>query len=551
MRHSLYFTLMTSMLLFSTYKIYAMNPENEANVMIVPVPASVSMQQGSFTLNSSTRINLINNSKELKYSADFFSGLVENSIGGKVKTIRSQKDENNAINININSSFADEEYLLNISKERIDIEGGSPKAVFYAFQSLRQILPPSIEKGEALKVIELPCAMIKDKPDFAYRGIMLDVCRHFFTVPEIKQFIDILALHKINTFHWHLTDDQGWRIEIKKYPNLTKIGSVRAQTLKNHSHDVQKIYDGTPYSGYYTQKEIKEIVDYATKHFITVIPEIEMPGHATAALASYPYLGCKGSGYKVMEEWGISKDVYCAGKESTFKFLEDVLTEVMKLFPSEYIHVGGDECPKDAWKECPLCQKRIKDESLKDEAGLQSYFTDRIEKFLNQHGRKLIGWDEILEGGISKTATVMSWRGAKGGIKAASMGNDVIMSPNTYCYLDYYQSTDAKNEPLAIGGYLPVEKVYDFNPYEDIDSTAYKYIKGVQGNIWTEYIGTFGHLQYMSLPRMAAISETGWSYSRKNYDDFSARMRVLAKRYDYLGYNYAKHMFSPQTTKQN
>jgi hexosaminidase len=346
----------------------------------------------------------------------------------------------------------------------------------------------------------------------------------------------------MNTFHWHLTEDQGWRIEIKKYPKLTEVGAYRKETIVGHPRRSEpRVYDNTPYGGFYTQDEVRDIVAYAKSKFVTVIPEIEMPGHALAALAAYPELSCTGGPFEVATRWGIFDDVYCAGKEETFKFLEDVLTEVMDLFPSQYIHVGGDECPKTKWQKCPDCQKRIKDEGLKDENELQSYFIKRMEKFISSKGRRLIGWDEILEGGLPPEATVMSWRGVEGGIEAAKQDHDVIMTPTTYVYLDYYQS-DPQDQPLAIGGYLPLEKVYSFDPeFEELNQEQQKHILGVQGNVWTEYIATPEHLEYMTYPRMIAISEIGWSPSSlKDFDDFLARFSVERKRLDEMGINYFK-----------
>lgn len=377
---------------------------------------------------------------------------------------------------------------------------------------------------------------------------MLDSGRYFWTPDQVKEFIDILALHKMNRFHWHLTEDQGWRIEIKKYPELTRVGSVRRETIVGHYANSTE-YDGTPYGGFYTQKEIREIVQYAADRFITVIPEIELPGHAVAALASYPWLGCRGEGYEVRTRWGISPEVYCPGKETTFGFLQDVFTEVLALFPSEYIHIGGDECPKESWKTCPMCQQRIKDEGLKDEFELQSYTVRRMEKWLGEHGRKIIGWDEILEGGVSPTATVMSWRGSKGGIAAAKAGNHVIMAPNDFCYLDYYQTKDPMKEPLGIGGFVPVSKSYALDPYNGLAPEERPYILGVQANLWTEYIFTSTHLKHMLLPRLAAIAEVGWAYDRKDFADFKRRMNSFRKCYDAAGYNYATYFSTAKTNK--
>ena len=437
-------------------------------------------------------------------------------------------------------TLGDEAYTLRITKKGITIDASSASGRFYALQTLRQLIPAQKEGEKKAKYAVLPCCEIKDAPVFAYRGAHFDCCRHFFTAEEVKKYIDILAFHKINHLHWHLTDDQGWRIEIKAYPRLTEIGGWRKGTVIGKEWGK---YDGIRYGGFYTQEQIKEVVEYAKERFITIVPEIEIPGHALAALTAYPELGCKGEGYEVSQTWGVFPQVFCPGKESTFKFWETVLTEVTELFPSKLIHIGGDECPKTEWKECPLCQKRIADEGLKDEAELQSYVTRRIEAFLNSKGRNIIGWDEILEGGVTKTATIMSWRGTKGGIAAAKSGNHVIMTPNDYCYLDYYATKDTQNEPLAIGGFVPLEKSYSFNPYESLELEMHKYIIGVQGNLWTEYITTFDHAQYMLLPRIAALAEVGWTYGKKDYQDFLQRMRHLTTYYDANGWNYGKHAF--------
>ncbi len=392
---------------------------------------------------------------------------------------------------------------------------------------------------------------VSDKPHFGYRGGMLDVGRHMFSVEEVKKFIDILALHKMNRFHWHLTEDQGWRIEIKKYPNLVNVGSMRKETAIGHQYVKPETYDGVPYGGYFTQDEVREIVRYATERYIEVIPEIDMPGHMVAALASYPELGCTKGPYEVRTRWGISDDVLCAGRESTFEFIEGVLDEVVALFPSKYIHIGGDEAPKVRWQACPDCQKRIAEEGLKDEHELQSYFMKRVENYLmTKHGRNIIGWDEILEGGVSKTATVMAWRGAQRGILAAKLGNTVIMTPSQYCYLDFAQTSDrvANGEPISGGrnGKRPLNlrKAYSFDPYNELNEEERKVILGVQGNMWTEYVDSFERVQNMVLPRLAAIAEISWTYGEKNYDDFARRVHLLRKLYDKCGYKYAPYFFN-------
>lgn len=512
---------------------------------IIPKPVSVVRQKAEFVIEGNILINLQENSRLMLQNGNYLSEQINNLFEKKLKTVTGKNKLSNAINISIDKKLGEEAYSLEVTKKQINIAGGSPKGVFYGIQTLLQIIPEEYITKKSVGRILVPGVKINDYPKFQYRGAMLDVGRHFFTVDEVKQFINILALHKINTFHWHLTEDQGWRIEIKRYPRLTEIGSVRQQTLSNHLRDKTHQYDGIPHKGYYTQEEIKDIVQYASDRFITVIPEIDMPGHFTAALAAYPELGCKDDKqYQVREKWGIFEDVLCIGKESSFEFVENVLLEVMQLFPSKYIHIGGDECPTTAWKTCPHCQKLMKKENLTKESNLQNYFTHRIEQFLQAHGREMIGWDEVLEGGVSQTATIMSWRGTKGGIEAARKGNKVIMSPGTHCYFDKYQSMSIASEPLAIGGYIPVSKVYEFDPLLGLNSDESKNILGLQANVWTEYIKDFNQVQYMLLPRLAALAEVGWTYGEKNEDEFISRLKQLTRRYDAMSYQYAKHIFT-------
>ena len=472
-------------------------------------------------------------------------------FGKKLKYESSVKGAGNII-IRTDSSLPAEGYILDIKPENIIIQCSTDAGAFYAIQSLKQLIPvQAYETPLDLESLKLSTITIEDAPHFQYRGFMLDCSRHFWNVETIKEVIDILALHKINRFHWHLTEDQGWRIEIKKYPLLTKKGSLRKETTTGHNEG----FDGIPYGGYYTQKDIKEIVKYAAERFITIIPEIEIPGHSLGALCAYPYLGCRGEegNYETWPMWGVSPQIACAGKESTFKFWEDVLKEVIELFPSEYIHIGGDEAPRDEWKVCELCQKRIKDNNLKNEAELQSYVTERIEKFLNSKGRKIIGWDEILEGGVSQNATIMSWRGASGGINAARKGNYAIMTPNSHCYLDYYQTADRADEPDAIGGYLPLSKSYELDPYDKLTPEEQKYILGVQGNLWCEYIPTPMQLQYMALPRLSAIAEIGWSNPSaedKKNNNFIERAKHLSRYYSVFGWNFAKHFYEGTTPNE-
>jgi hexosaminidase len=449
----------------------------------------------------------------------------------------------------VDPAMGREEYTLEVSKKGVNIVGGSEAGVFYGLETLKQMMVTNAvwttKNSVSSAVFTLPQVKIHDKPAFEYRGAMLDVSRHHADKHSVMRFLDMMAIHKLNTFHWHLTDDQGWRIQIKSHPELTSVGSVRAHTLIGHGGNPPFKYDGKPVAGCYTQDEVREIVAYAAKLHITVIPEIEMPGHAEAALAAYPEIGCTGGPYEVWPRWGVNKEVFCAGNDKTFEILEDVLAEVIELFPSKIIHIGGDECPKDRWKECPKCQARIKNEGLKDEHHLQSYFIQRIEKWMIAHGRNIIGWDEILEGGLSKTAMVMSWRGNAGGIAAAKAGNYVVMSPNSHCYLDYYQARPTNKEPFGIGGYLPLAKVYTLDPYEGIPADYHKFILGVQGNLWREYVSTMSHTFYMVLPRIAAIAETGWSYPYKDFDSFKSRLKTMRILYDIYGYKYAEHDDQP------
>ncbi len=460
------------------------------------------------------------------------------SMVGCGKGVRNFKD-NPAVKTRIDKHMAPEEYELATDRGRVVITAGSEAGIFWGRQTLAQIVAQS---GD-----DIPGVRIHDKPAFAYRGAHLDCCRHFFSVDEVKDFIDLIALHKINVFHWHLTEDQGWRAEIKQYPRLTEVGSVRAETLVGHYGSNQ--YDGTPYGGFYTQDEMRDVVAYAADRFVTVIPEIEMPGHASAALASYPNLGCRGADYpyNVQTTWGVFPEVFCAGNPETVTFLEGVLDEICDIFPSEYIHIGGDEAPREEWEKCPKCQALMKEKGFTREAELQSYLITTVEQYLSDKGRKIIGWDEILDGGVSQSATVMSWRGAKGGIAAAKMGNDVVMTPNSHFYLDYYQTGDpvGNGEPLAIGGNLPLRKCYAFDPFDQLDENEKAHIKGIQANIWTEYIATYDHVQHMALPRLAALAEVAWCPdNRTEYDQFVGRIeKALLPIYNARGYKYADYAF--------
>lgn len=521
--------------------------EQEANYQVIPLPQEVSLTQGNpFKLNGNVLIAYPENNALLQRNAEFLSEYIRQSTGyaPKTKAIAAGEQVKNAITLGLDPDIANKEgYVLTTTPEGISINGQTENGVFYGIQTLRKSIPAEAKGATIL----IPAGEIKDEPRFSYRGMHLDVGRHFFPIEFIKKYIDLLALHNMNTFHWHLTEDQGWRIEIKKYPKLTEIGSQRSRTVIGRN---TQEYDNTPYGGFYTQEEAKEIVKYAQERYITVIPEVDLPGHMLAALAAYPEMGCTGGPYEVCPRWGVFKDVLCIGNDKTMQFLEDVMSEIIEIFPSEYVHIGGDEAPRDRWKECPKCQARIKAEGLKADKNhtaedrLQSYCMTRIEKFLNSKGRRIIGWDEILEGDVAPNATVMSWRGASGGIKAAQMGHDVIMTPNTYCYFDYYQTADTKDEPLGIGGYVPIEKVYSLDPTFDLNEEQKKHIIGAQANLWTEYIATTEHVEYMVLPRMAALAEVQWTQpEKKDFKDFTTRLASLMKFYQRDGFNYAKHVF--------
>lgn len=526
--------------------------ESETTINVIPYPQSVEVGKGTFkgagaNFNCDQAIDAKSQEiiKEFADKITFVSGRIcsyATPVGlakdcAKVKGFIFLKDAN----------LAEEEYSIDITKANCIVRASSYNGFLYAIQTLKQLTSVNIfgnEPNPAEKFL-FPCVKIQDKPRFGYRGMHLDCSRHFFSVEEVKKYLDIMALYKLNRFHWHLTDDQGWRVEIKKYPRLTEIGAFRNGTVIKKDWGSN---DGVRYGGYYTQEQMKDIVAYAGKLGIVVIPEIDLPGHMMGALAGYPELGCTGGPYEVWTRWGISEQVLCPGKEAMFSFLEDVFTELMDIFPSEYIHIGGDECPKTEWEKCPACQARIKQLGIKAdghhsaEQFLQSYVTARVQKFLNDHGRRIIGWDEVLEGELAEGATVMSWRGTEGGIKASAMGFDVIMTPNTYCYFDYYQSEDQDKEPFGIGGFLPWDKVYSYEPLEGLNDSQQKHILGVQANLWTEYVATPEHLEYMLLPRMNALSEVQWCVpENKDIERFKAAMEAESfKIFDILGYNYRK-----------
>ena len=495
---------------------------NSKDLKLIPYPASVELGSGAFKVaGADFAVDTLLGEPSVKAVEAFMTQL--SSSTGKTSEFASDAD----VTFVYEPEFGSEEYSLDVTREGVVVKASSLNGVVYALETIRQLLPVEIYLGQKKSGASwtLPVVSIKDQPRFAYRGMHLDPSRHFFDLAETKRYIDVMVMHKMNTLHWHLTDDQGWRIEIRKYPKLTEVGGWRDKTIIGHLNSNQG-YEYARYGGFYTQEEIREIVEYAASKGVTVIPEIDLPGHMLAALAAYPEYGCTGGPYEVWGRWGVSDDVLCVGKESTFKFIEDILLEVMELFPSEYIHIGGDEANKEHWKKCPKCQARMAEEGLQSVDELQSYMIKRIARYVESKGRKVIGWDEILDGGLAEGAAVMSWRGTEGGIKAMEMGHDVIMTPGRYCYLDHAQDAPFK-EPESIGGYLPLDSVYVYEPIEpSMPQDKVGYLKGVQANLWTEYVVTDEHAEYMYWPRTIAIAETGWSQpEKKDLADF--RRRVL------------------------
>lgn len=532
---------------------------SHAQVSIIPQPSAIHLKTGRFLLDKNTVIGI--SSDEGKNAANFLAGYLHTFYGLKpaIKSFNEARENVIFLAIREDEKLSEEGYALNVYESGIEAKANNGTGLFYAVQSIIQLLPA---EGASALAQGIPSVEIVDTPAFRYRGMMLDVSRHFFPVEYVKQFIDYLAMHKINRFHWHLTDDQGWRIEIKKYPMLTKVGSKRNGTIMGRYPGTGN--DNVEYGGYYTQKQIKEVVAYAQARYITVVPEIEMPGHASAAIAAYPWLSCfpaektripdnmisaktksaqaSGKLKFTQETFGIFNDVFCAGKDSTFEFIENVLAEVVPLFPSKIIHIGGDECPKENWKRCTACQARKTSLGLKDEHEVQSYFIQRVEKILAKHGKSLIGWDEILEGGLAPNAMVMSWRGEKGGIQAANEGHYVVMTPNSHFYFDHKQK---KNEDsVTIGGYSPLQRVYSYNPVPAaIAADKRGFIMGAQANLWTEYIGSTAKLEYMLFPRMAALSEVLWTNSEnKSWETFRQKINTQEQRYKLWKINYAKNV---------
>ena len=537
-----------SCLLFISFWLAGCQQRKEVEVQIIPQPQSSELSSGTYGL---PRQAVFSTNLPEEDKKEFTEYLQASPFALQPEAEGTQKS---VVSFTIIAPVSDQEsmesYQLSITGKGISVVAPSAAGLFYGFQSLLQLA-----EQEADGTFSFPLIEIKDSPRFSYRGLHLDVSRHFRTKEFLKKQLDAMARYKLNRFHWHLTDGAGWRLEIKRYPELTEQAAYRPYPnwkawWKGGRKYCTKDAPGAD-GGYYTQEDAREIVEYARQRHITVIPEIDLPGHMQAALTAYPNLGCTGGPYEVWKIWGVSEDVLCAGNDETLKFIDDVLGEIIQIFPSEYIHVGGDECPKVRWTKCPKCQDRIKalgikaDKNHTAEEKLQSFIINHAEKFLNDHGRQIIGWDEILEGGLAPNATVMSWRGEGGGIEAAKQKHDVIMSPNTYLYFDYYQSKDVEQEPEAIGGYLPLERVYSYEPMPaSLTPEEQKYIKGVQANLWTEYIPTFSQVEYMELPRMAALADIQWTNpEHKDYQDFLQRLVRMVKIYDVYQYNYAKHVF--------
>lgn len=498
-------------------------------INVTPKPQQLTVQEGQFSLNGAT-VFVTDGDEEVAQVAEFFALKLKNSTGFDLDIQESSAD-NNYISLAIDSNVSSnqEGYSLRSTPAGVEIKAPTARGIFYGLNTFMQLLPAEAESKTLVDNVDwtIPAVSIEDEPRFSWRGYHLDVCRHFMSLEQVKKHLDILSIFKINKFHWHLTEDQGWRIEIKKYPKLTSVGATRTEA------------DGSTHEGYYTQEEIKEVVAYAAERYIDVIPEIEMPGHALAALSAYPNLSCNGGSYTPRIIWGVETDVFCAGQDEVFTFLEDVIEEIIPLFPYEYYHMGGDESPKDRWKTCAKCQARIKSEGLHDEHELQSYFMNRMEKVLAKHDKKMIGWDEILEGGISDSANVMSWRGEEGGIAAANAGNDVIMAPGAWMYLDKYEG-DYKIDPVSIGGHLPIEKVYNYEPIPaDIDSSKAHHVLGAQTTMWSEYIYQEELSEYRMYPRALALAELTWTNKeQKDYKDFERRLNNQMVRLDGHDINY-------------
>lgn len=538
-----------ALLFVSVFISAIVNAQDSPTILpLIPLPREIKVSDETFRLTGKTKIVLLE--KDFKSEVIYLNNYMKTNFQFELIIVTSLPKKGNYILIKHSQpkSISKERYELKMNPNNLSIIAGTKEGLFYGIQTLLQLMPieKTLDNTMGAAEVVIPCANILDFPQYQWRSMHLDCSRHFFSKEDVKKYIDYLAMYKFNIFHWHLTDDQGWRIEIKKYPLLTSIGSKRKETLVGRPKDNK--YDGIPYSGYYTQEDIKEIVTYAAERHITILPEIEMPGHSTAALSAYPQYSCTGGPFETATNWGITKEVYCAGNDSTFTFIENILSEVLDLFPGKYIHIGGDECPKDRWKTCPKCQQRIASEKLVGENELQSYFIKRIEKFVNSKGKQIIGWDEILEGGLAPNAAVMSWRGTEGGIIAAKQKHFAVMTPGKPCYFDHYQWRDINNEPIAFGGYNPLDSVYAYNPTpKSLTEEEGKFILGAQGCVWTEYIADFAKVQYMSLPRMAALSEALWTPSaKKDYKNFILRLNLHSKTLDKLKINYSRHFLKQE-----
>lgn len=517
-------------------------PVMTADYNVVPLPNSVTMTGGEpFELTPSTTVAYPEGNKDMERNAQFLARYVNDATRMILSVVPGKAKK--GIRLVLDKKVSGEEaYTIMVDKKGVTIAGSTPKGVFYGVQTLRKSLPVG-----AATVVRLPSVKISDSPRFVHRGMMLDCSRHFFPLEFVKRYIDLIAMHNMNVFHWHLSDDQGWRIEIKKYPELTIKGSRRSGTVIGYNTALD---DSIPYGGYYTQEQAREIVEYARQRYVTVIPEIDMPGHMLAALATYPELGCTGGPYEVGHRWGIYKDVLCVGNDKIYDFCEGVLDEIMQIFPSKLIHIGGDETPTEVWEKCPKCIKRAEDNNMTVKQ-VQSYFTSRIEKYVNSRGRRIIGWDEILGGDISQSAVIQSWRDTKHGRIAAEAGHDVIMSPTSHCYFDYSQADEknSKYEPTLCGGYIPVEKVYAFEPCdENLSESSRPHILGVQANIWAEYLLYPNQVEYQALPRMAALAEVQWTSGKKDYQAFLKRLNRLVSFYDLYKLTYAKHLWPDRIT---
>lgn len=522
---------------------------------VVPVPDKIvpNAKGGSYELAASTRIYYTSGQADMARNAQFLAQYIKDmtKLSLTPAAVKGKGKDGISLVLAPKAKLAPEAYEISVDRKGVTIIGKTAAGVFYGIQTLRKSLPVLQSAG----TVELPAARVEAAPRFGYRGMMLDCSRHFFPAKFVKEYIDLIALHNMNRLHWHISDDQGWRFSVPGYPKLTEVGSKRAQTVLGHNSEVE---DGTPYGGYYTDDEIRDIVKYAAERYITIVPEVDMPGHMMAALASYPELGCTGGPYKTGEYWGVYRDILCAGNEKVYSFIKDVLNHVCDLFPGQYIHIGGDESPRVRWEHCPKCQAMIAKLGLKDKDGqakealLQGYFANRVQKYLETKGRRVIGWDELLGCDVDTSATIMSWRGAEPGAKGAALGHDVIMSPSTSLYFDHYQSKNTGEEPMAIGGFSDVKNVYNTEPVApELDAKAKAHIIGVQANLWTEYITSPNYAEYMVLPRMAALSEVQWLQpSEKNYEAFVKRTDSLRHIYELYGYTYAHHLWPAEFRKE-